>query len=289
MAFVWGSLLSLFGIAGAKAADGALKRLQEIHATVMDPNQTFSISATLAELDGLASAVEKTPANSAARGELAYLRGFVLYRAQRPEESVGPMVEASRIDAAAPFLTSGERWRNFYNIASQAKDLENWPLALEYYEKAISLLDADPQMTLDQRLGARQDWAYSLHEAGRFAEARKLNEYLLFEGEKLHGFDSYKLISVVINLAQNTYDLKDFTTARSYLDKYLRMATAEEDGARIDDALFQLGVLAYETGDSAEAESFMQRRLDLAKASGDPVRVLGAQDALDTLHDKIGK
>ncbi len=289
MAIAWGSLLSLFGVAGAKAGDDALKRLREIHAAVMDPNRMFSISATLAELDTLAPAVEKTPANSAARGELNYLRGFVHFRAGRSEESLGPLQEAVRIDAAAPFLTADERWRNFYRIASQAKDLERWPLALDYYEKAIPLLDADPAMTLDQRLGARQDWAYSLHEAGRFAEARKLNEYLLAEGEKLHGVDSYKLISVIINLAQNTYDLKDFAAARAYLDKYLRMATTEGDAPRIDDALFQLGVLAYETGDGAEAESFMQRRLDLAKASGDPTRILGAQDALDTLHEKMGK
>lgn len=283
------ALLMTLGLARAQDADMTLRQLQEIHAIVMDPKQTFSISGMLSELDNLEPAVKKTPDNSQVRGELAYLRGFVEYRAGRPKDSIGSMQEASRIDEAAPFLKPDERWRNYYNIAAQAKDLEDWPLAIQNYEKAMPLLDADPQMSLDQRLGARQDWAYVLHEAQRFEEARKLNAYLLVEGEKLHGTDSYKLITVVINLAQNSYDLKDFAAARSYLDKYLRIATANDDAEKTEDALFQLGVLAFETGNAIEAEGFMKRRLELAKASGDPIRISDAQDALDVLYEKTGK
>ncbi|WP_343314536.1 tetratricopeptide repeat protein [Brucella sp. BE17] len=285
---LWVALM-MFGSAHAQDAGRALKQLQEIHAIVMDPGQTFSISGLLSELDNLEPAVKKTPENSRERGELAYLRGFIEYRAGRPKDSIGPMQDASRIDEAAPFLKPKERWRNYYNIATQAQDLQDWSLAIQNYEKAIPLLDADPEMTSDQKLGARQDWAYVLHEAQRYQDARKLNEYLLAEGEKLHGTDSYKLITVVINLAQNSYDLKDFTAARSYLDKYLRIATANDDAENTENALFQLGVLAFEMGNKVEAEGFMKRRLELATASGDSFRISEAQDALDALYVKAGK
>lgn len=284
---VLASLLSLFGPGPAKADDGPLTRLREIHELVMDPNRQFSISRTLAELDTLAPEVEKTPVNSNARGELAYLRGFINYRAGRPQESVGPMAEANRIDAVAPFLTRSEHWRNIYDLATQARDLGDWPLALTSYEKAMPLLDADPEIDKDQRLGARQDWAYVLHEAGRFDEARKLNEYLLSEGEKLHGKDSYKLISVVINLAQNSHEMNDPAAARKWLDKYLAMASANGDNERIDDALFQLGVLSHETGKPDEARAFMKKRLELAKASGDLIRIEDAEDMIEELERRI--
>lgn len=293
----WGSiwvllmwaLLTMVSPARAQEGDMTLKQLQQIHAVVMDPKQTFSISRMLSELDTLEADVKKTPENSQARGELAYLRGYIQYRAGRPQESIGPMQDASRIDEAAPFLKPAERWRNYYNIATQAQDLQDWTLAIQNYEKAMPLLDKDPELSADQKLGARQDWAYVLHEAQRYEDALKLNQYLLVEGEKLHGTDSYKLITVVINLAQNCYDLKDFAAARSYLDKYLRMATANDDAEKTEDALFQLGVLAFETGNKDEAEGFMKRRLELAKASGDSSRISEAQEALDVLYEKAGE
>jgi hypothetical protein len=62
-------LLSFAGIvspASSGPAEGTLQRLKEMHRTVMDPNQVFSISAVLAELDQLEKTVSS--GDSAAQG-----------------------------------------------------------------------------------------------------------------------------------------------------------------------------------------------------------------------------
>ncbi len=52
-------------------------------------------------------------------------------------------------------------------------------------------------------------------------------------------------------------------------------------------ALFQLGVLAFEGGHPAEAPKLMERRLSLARASGDQERITAAADALSVLNRKV--
>ncbi len=54
-----------------------------------------------------------------------------------------------------------------------------------------------------------------------------------------------------------------------------------------DQALFQLGVLAFEGGHPAEASELMERRLSLARASGDQERITAAADALAMLSRRM--
>ena len=279
------SLTGLVSPAFSGEAKGSLQRLKEMHQTLMDLNRVFSISATLAELKQL----EKTiPAgDSEARGELNYLRGFVLYRADRPAEALPPSLEALRIDTAIPFLPDRERTRLIYNIAFQAEAIGDWRTAIDHYRKAMPLFDASSEYSEDQRLGLRERFAYCLHEAGRYSEALALNMQVLAGGEKLFGLESNKFFTVLTNLAQNAYVLGDLSTAQGYLERLLAIATKHDDRDQINTALFQLGVLSFEQGRFEKAEAFMKRRLALAEKSGVSDRIADAKEDLEILYTKM--
>ncbi|EKF43440.1 hypothetical protein NA8A_05393 [Nitratireductor indicus C115] len=281
------AVLGLGGAVDEAAASDALDRLKAIHQMVMDPAQTFSIRATLGELDEIEPGLAESDIE--ARGELNYLRGFVLFRAGRAEESLPPSQEALRIDAQSPFLAPRERSRFFYHLASQAEDLAEWDIAIASYRKAIALFDDDPEVSEDQRLGTRERLAYCLHEAGDFAGALEINRQVLAGGETLFGSDSEKLLVVITNMAQNAHGLEQPDVADKFLQRRLDIASRHGNERHIDESLFQLGVVAFEQGQTEQAETFMKRRLKLAEASGDQERIADAREALDVLHEKMGK
>jgi len=269
----------------AENAQEARARLAEIRRTVTDPGGFYSVSATLAELDKIEQKV--STGDLRARGEVNYLRGFVLYRAGGPKESLPPSREAFRIDSAVPFLATGERTPLLYSIAEQAAKLDDWGIAIDAYRKVIPLLDANPEIPQQERLWAREQLAYCLHEAGSFAEALTVNKEALAEGEKLSGPDSDKLLIVLTNLAQNNYALGDKASARRLLERVLSIATKHRNTKHLDNSLFQLSALSFDEGRPAEAEKFMKERLAQARKSGDPAWIKDAQEDLAMLHEKM--
>src|SRR5690349_5045366 len=83
--------LCLICFPGKALADETMKsidRLNEIHRRLMDPKQTFGINATLSELETLEKKI--TPQDQEAWGRLNFLRGFVLYKADRAKDSIPP-------------------------------------------------------------------------------------------------------------------------------------------------------------------------------------------------------
>jgi len=148
-------------------------------------------------------------------------------------------------------------------------------------------MDAADDFTENQRLGVRERLGYCLHEVGRFAEARTLNEIVLARGAPLFGQDSPKLMVVLTNLAQSCHELKDMGGARSYLDRWLAIAMHAGATEQIEQALFQEGVLAFETGAPDEARAFMQTRVLVATQSGDAERIQTARQDLDILEQKL--
>lgn len=283
-------ILSFMGLVGPSLpghAQESLQRLRELHQHLMDPTQFFSISKTLAELDELETTIP--PGDNEARGKLNYLRGFVLYRAQKPTESLPPSLEALRIDAITPFLPDDERTSLIYNIASQAEEIGDWSTAIQFYEEAMPLFDASAEYSEDQRFALRERQAYCLHEAGRYAEALALNKQTLEAGEKLFGPDSEKLLVVVTNISQNAYVLGDLKTTQSFLERLLATATKHDEHSHIDNALFLLGVLAFEQDRFEEAEAHMKRRLSLAEASSDSNRINSAREDLEILYEKMSR
>ena len=253
---------------------------------VMEPSQMSSISVVLAELETIET---RMPTDATQGwGELYYIRGVLLFRAGRANESLVFGIEALRIDIASPFLSEKERSLFTYNLASQAEDVGRWDVAIDAYRRVIPSFEADPGRNEDQRLAARERLAFCLHKVGKYAEAFVLNEDILAKAESLFGPDSEKLLVVVTNLTQNAYKLNRPDVARAFLERRLSIATKHLNVGHMDACLFQLGMLSAEQGHTEEAEIFVQRRLQLARSSGDIDRFEDAEEDLELLRAGIG-
>jgi tetratricopeptide (TPR) repeat protein len=259
-------------------------QLQALADRLLDPNSMISISASLAELDTIEP---HTAPDSVERGRVDHLRALVEWKAHRLDASIGHYTAALRIDAKTPFLSADERLMANYNAAKQAEHNGECKIALPFYQTAAALMAPDPSHSESQRLGIQESIGYCLHELGRFEEARHVNTAVLAGGERLFGLADPKLIPVLINLAQNDYELHQPAAARAGLQRVLAIATQAGDAEHVDSALFQLGVLAFEAGQPDEARRYMTRRLTLARAAGDAARIQRAQDDLDVLEDKL--
>ena len=281
----WAAVVLGLGLAGPALAQASVgERLTGLQARLLDPAQQFSISATLEQLDAMQA---ETAPGTVERGRAEYLRGLVLWKAERFEEAMQQDQAALAIDGVQPFLTGSERLHLNYNLGQMAEDAEQYGVAIDAYQRALALVGADPDVDAAQRLGVQESLAFCLHEAGRFEEARRLNQGTLEAEAKLAGPESIKLAVVLNNLAQNQHALKDAAGARTTLDRLLQIATRAKDGARVDTALFQLGVRAFEGGQMDEARRLLARRLQLAQASRDTRRVAKAQADLDVLEEKL--
>jgi tetratricopeptide (TPR) repeat protein len=266
------------------AQEKPLERLAEINKMVFDPNARFSRKAVLAELDRIETA---TGADTPDRGRVTYLRHVVERKAGRDANSVQHGEAALSIDERTPFLAPRDRMMLIYYIAQHAEGDDDCAAALPLYRRTIALMTDSRDIKEDERLAARERLGYCLHETRQFAEARHVNEGVLSGAEALFGLDSPKLMTVLTNLAQNNYELKDLDTTRSIMERVLPIAIKVDDAEVIDRTLFQLGVLAFETGRADDACDLMQRRLDLATASGDEERIETAEEALQTLKKKL--
>ena len=280
-------ILALISFGGAGAESAELNQLREIHHRLMDPNQVFSISATLAQLDALDARI--STGDSDARGEVNFLRGYVFGHKNQSAEVVRFTREALRIDAVKPFLSEVDRTFALYRLATHAKENEQWDIAIDAYQRVIPRFMHDSSLSDSQRLGTRENLAYCLHEAGQYAEAMRVNREVLAGGERLFGVNGPQLLNVINNLAQNTYELKDFKSAQSLLERRLKIALRHNQTSHVDDSLFQLGVLAFEQGFTHEAEVLMKRRVKLARKSGDRDRIENAESDLRTLYEKQKK
>lgn len=271
-------------LAGPARAEGVGERLLALQATLLDPAQQFSVGSVLTQLDALQA---DTAPDTAERGRAEYLRGLVLWKAERFQEAIEQDRAALLVDGEHPFLTGSERLHLNFNLAQMEEEAEEYGPAAEAYRRALGLVGADPAVDEAQRLSLQEALAFCLHEAGQPGEARQLNEATLAAEAKLAGPDSIKLAVVLNNLAQNQYELKDLGGARATLQRLLAIATRAKDGARTDSALFQLSVLAFETGQVSEARDLMTRRVQLAQAAHDRRRAAKAQGDLDVLEQKV--
>ena len=260
-----------------------LARLLELKTLLHDPQQTFSISQTLSELDRLETQLD--PLQPHARSWLLYLRNFVLGKADRYEEGLPCAIASLRAQQQSPFLSDNEALNFGWQLAEQAKHVGDWSTAIEALRLSVAASDAVG--TPNQQLAIREQLAFCLHEAEAYEQAMELNQCVLKEGEQLLGNDSDKLFTVLTNLAQNAYVLGLRELAQNCLERRLELAQKHDCPDQLDDSLFQLSMLAYESGDSEKALALMQRRLSLAQSSQDLHRITKAQDGLAILREKL--
>ena len=171
-------------------------------------------------------------------------------------------------------------------LASVAKDPA---VAIQHMRAAVALAPRDPSLVPLARFGLREGLGYWLHEGNLIAEAQQVNMQLLTDAERELGKDHEALLSVLENLAQNYYELKQLDAASSYLNRCLALARQHARPEVESRILFQMGVLAHEQGNDEEARRYMKERIEHAKRNPGLGLLDGAQSGLAELEQRIAE
>ena len=144
-------------------------------------------------------------------------------------------------------LAPATQLERLYWLGVTAEAAGQWETALTHLRAAQQLIEAGqgrPDVwTPSRKLGLRERIGYALHEAGHYIQALTHNQQLLQDARQTLGADNPHLRSVLNNLAQNAYDLRDLPQAEQWLHERLRVASlphnaAAEAGTAFD-TLFQ--------------------------------------------------
>lgn len=263
-----------------------LARIEILRAMVYDPDARFSRSQTLSDLRVLAKDAEvRGDAPEALRSALLMI-GLIESKGGDPKEVIAALSRALAITGTTP-LPPERLARTHHMLADHLKDTKDFAGAATHFRHAIKFMTVAPVFTEDHRLGAGQDLGYVLHEAKRYQEALDNNLMVLAGGERVHGATSPLLRSVITNIAQNLHALNRKAEAEPYLLRALALARAEGKMWNEQDLLFQLGVLAFETGRNDEALRHMRERLRLVTSHKRKDLMLDATEDLKILEDKI--
>lgn len=273
---------------GPTPADRFAQRFNPLRDTVYDAGAMFSGSAMSADLAALLPLAEGLGAESTELAELLWLQ-FVVYGKRQMDDQGLPLgLRALAIRTALGNLSPSDRYAQHYAIGESALRAEDYDTAIEHLRQSAHWADHEgATLSLDQKLGIREEIGYALDEAGRFAEALAHNQQLL--GDALAAFGSAtdeRLSGLINNLAQNAYELDDHAQAQHYLQQRLALGQALKDDSIVLDTLFQQGVLAHEGGNSALARSLLEQRVAIAQANGDEDLIEEAQATLDELAER---
>ncbi len=260
--------------------------LDRIEAMLNDSAARYSLEETLAQLAGLREqAAADSPAQPALRRIGLLTARLEALRNQLPAAR-DAYLAALALVAPQPVSPLFETYAH-YGLACVARDLGEFDLAATHFLRASELAPPPPQFTVSRQLGIRQQLGYALHEAGRFAEALAVNQALLLDAERAFGATDGKLTGVLTNIGQNIYALGQPAEAMPYLRRCQQIARHQGDVPREQDLLFQLGVLAFESGRPDEARTLMTERVLLLTRHKDLKRLAAARAALSELEKRI--
>ncbi|MBX9818607.1 MAG: tetratricopeptide repeat protein [Burkholderiaceae bacterium] len=278
--------MALFGF--ASPAEKFARRFAPLRDTVYDAEAMFSGSAMSQDLEALLPLAEKVGPESSELADLLWLQFVVFGKRQRDSEGLPLGLRALAIRSARGSLTPTDRYEQHYALGKSALQAEEYDTAVDHLQQAAEWSShANATLSLEQKLGIREETGYALHEAGRYAEALAHNQQLLADAQIAFGTATDERLSGVINnLAQNAYELADLVQANTYLQQRLTLGQALQDNDIILDTLFQQGVLAHEAGDETLARSLFEERIAIARATGDEDLLEDAQDRLDELISK---
>lgn len=266
-----------------QAFDAALSTLR---ATLLSEGQLFSGSAMHQELQALEAQALGLPAHSAQRGWL--FETFTRLQTKRGDsESVlhyGTM--ALHIHSHQAFLDAESSFYLHYRMACAADEEGAQTLALQHLQTALAT-DPCPWLNGEQRLVLREKLGYLLHEAGQHANALSNNTRLLHDAQLHYGGNAHVLCTLLNNLAQNAYELRQFGESQRYLQRRLALAQGAQDYDTEADCLFQLGVVDCEQGDLTSARTWFDLRVQRARSLDDPGLIAAALHAQQELVARI--
>lgn len=264
------------------------QRFTPLRDTVYDEGAMFSGSAMSADLAALRPLAETLGAESAELAELLWLQFVVYSKRQMDDEGLPLGLRALAIRSARGSLTPTDRYQQHYALGESALQSEEYDTAIDHLRQAAHWADQEgAALSMEQKLGIREEIGYALHEAGRFSQALAHNQQLLADAQAAFGTSTdVRLSGLINNLAQNAYELGDHAAARSHLAQRLALGQALHDDDIVLDTLFQQGVLAHETGDAALARSLFEQRVAMAHVSGDEDLLAETQATLAELAER---
>ncbi|WP_411886574.1 tetratricopeptide repeat protein [Polaromonas sp. YR568] len=264
------------------------KKFNRLRDTVHDTSARFKGSRMSADLAALQPLAEAVGADSDEMADLLWLQFVVFRKRQQDTEGLPLGLRALAMRAAKGNLTPTGRYEQHYAIGESALDAKEYDTAIEHLQQSAHWAAHEGvTLSVEQKLGLREEIGYALHEAGRFAEALAHNRQLFTDAQAAFGFGTDRRMSGVINnLAQNAHQLGKHAEAKTWMQQRLALGKALEDTDIVLDALFQLGVLAHETRRTAEARAFFQQRVDIARAADDEYLLESAQATLAEFEER---
>jgi tetratricopeptide (TPR) repeat protein len=272
-----------------KAAKRFARDFAPLYATITTNGKPFSASQMLDDLWDLYPLAQ---AAGTCSPELARLLSTIaIVEIKRREARAGLVFgeAALQIDVGTHALPIGDAFFLHHELAESAAGPLGQPdKAVAHMREALRLEPEVPGLDQLQRFGVRQSLGYWLFEAGKYAEARDVNLALLTDAEKALGPEDEALSGVLENLAQDHYKLGEPDKARSFLERCLALARKHQSIEVESSMLFQLGVLAHETGDDALARRYMQQRIErVSQKDGNPDMRAEARASFDELEERI--
>jgi tetratricopeptide (TPR) repeat protein len=262
------------------------ERFTPLRATLLDPEGIFSGSQMYADLTALIPLAKAQGEHSAELAQLYAALALLQGKRDEWEEQRTFGLRALAIQQVNPVLPADELLALHYSLSLGAGELEQPEQVIEHLRAAIALIPQDRSLSQRQHFGLRQELGYWLHLHGEYAAALAYNQQLLADAEAAFGTDEAELTGMLTNLAQNSYELKDWTQSETYLQ---RVVSLSRQHGKLDiemDGLFQLGVLAHERGDNTQALDYFQQRLALARKADDEYWLERAEEDLAEFHQR---
>jgi tetratricopeptide (TPR) repeat protein len=263
------------------------RRFAEQWAIIYADGTTFSGSEVFASLQAIEELATQIGVNSRERARILALMCELQRRRGEWEDAVTFGEQSLAIQSVSGDLDTSPLFHLHYAVAVAAEEIELFDKAVAHYRMAVQLMAMMPELSEGQRLGIRETLGRALHEAGAYEEAKATNLATLGDAERQFGAHDPRLRSLLNNLAQNEYSLGNIPGAESYLNRRLQLA---RDAKQLDielDTLFQLGVLAFESGRIEEAKRLMSERVSIARSRGDSFDVKAAERDLAELDRLI--
>jgi tetratricopeptide (TPR) repeat protein len=264
------------------------QRFAPVHATVLDPGGAFSYSETYPKLEAIERLARRIGADSPERARVLDLMSLVRFKHGDYSEAL-QLGDACLALKSASAIAPADHILLIHRVATSAENMERYDVAASRYRTVLDF-DASAKgslLTDAQRLGVRENIGFVLHEDKQYAQAVASNRATLAEAERIFGPADGRLTTVLTNLAQNEYELGQFAQAEATLQRSLGIARAAGKDEVAEEMLFQLGVLAFERGDTEGARSRMKERLQAATDAHDEERIANAREAASELERRI--
>ncbi|GLK88052.1 hypothetical protein [Pseudomonas turukhanskensis] len=256
------------------------ERFTPLQTTLLDPEGLFSGSQMLADLTALIPLAKAQGENSVELAELYAALALLQGKRDEWEDQRSYGLQALAIQQRHPVLPADSVLALHYSLSMGAAELEVPEQVIEHLRAAIALIPQDHTLSQRQQFGLRQELGYWLHRHGDYAGALAYNRQLLADAEAVFGKEEADLTGMLTNLAQNSYELKNWTQSEAYLQRVVGLSRQH---GKLDielDGLFQLGVLAHEQGDNVQALGYFQQRIVLAREADDDYLLERAEEDL---------